>query len=76
MNMWQAVIKECSYPYRVISHKYIQNTYNYLTYVGVNSAESLSFEIIGIPENKTDEEESENSEEIRLQQEPAYEKVN
>lgn len=47
-------------------------------HVGVSSAESLSFEVIGIPENDTDEEESESSEERILQQElnsPADEKV-
>ena len=56
-----------------LSHKiYRTLTFHYIAYVGVNSA----FEIVGIPENKTEEEESENSEEIILQEEPAYEKVN
>lgn len=52
----------------------------HLAHVGVSSAENLSFEVIGIPENKTDEEgESENGEEIIVQQEsnsPVHEKVN
>ena len=48
-----------------------------LSCLGINSAESSPFEMVGTPEhNKTDDE---NGEEINLEQEsnsPAYEKVN
>lgn len=56
----------------------IQNIH--YAHVGSNSADNLSFEVIGIPESKTDDEgESENGEEIIVQQESnslVYEKVN